>query len=104
MSSSVGMKNVLQCSIVAGIYETLLEYTFVAGEKRYVVPPTHILAHWWKYNHSMECCQNVLKMFRGHQLAINILKENGIVLAGKCGGCGLILMGVADRFSRCKER
>jgi len=41
MAGSVGMKNVLRCSIVAGIYETLLEYTFVAGEKRYVAPSTY---------------------------------------------------------------
>lgn len=32
--NSVGMKNVLRCSIVSGIYETLLEYAFVAGDKR----------------------------------------------------------------------
>ena len=48
------------------------------------------------YDHSMESCQNMLKMFRGYQLGINILKEKGIVSASKCGGCGLLLMGVVS--------
>lgn len=40
------------------------------------------------YYHSMESCQNVLKMFRGYQLVVNILKEKGIVSASKYSRCG----------------
>ncbi|XP_065883264.1 Fanconi anemia group I protein-like isoform X2 [Dysidea avara] len=68
ISHSVGMKNVMRCSIVAGVYETLLEYAFITGEK------------------SMESSQHVLKMFRGYQIVTNILKEKGVIPGGSKKG------------------
>ena len=65
------------------------------GIKGEIPPPTNTCTLLVEIFHSMESCQNVLKMFRGYQLAVNILKEKGIISASKHCGCGLLLMGVA---------
>jgi len=52
------MKNVMRCNIVAGVYETLLEYAFITGEKRLAAPPTiylQLIGGFVAWNHLNMC-------------------------------------------------
>ena len=58
INNSVGMKNVMRCNIVAGVYETLLEYAFITGEKRLAAPPTiylQLIGGFVAWNHLNMC-------------------------------------------------
>ncbi|GFO34135.1 fanconi anemia group i protein-like [Plakobranchus ocellatus] len=91
LSTSVGVKNNINASILLGLYETLMEYTYETG------------------NCSVESCLKVVQLFEKHNKLSSAVKEKAMPTAGKRGkapapaktsNCLMSMQGIVNIFKK----